>query len=55
MTAEVNQATQVATINDTVSVTGSLGCPANGSGTWNAEYLITDDEKRISTYGQPDL
>jgi hypothetical protein len=42
VTAEVNQATQVATINDTVSVTGSVGCPASGTGTWRADYLITD-------------
>jgi hypothetical protein len=43
VTAEVDQATQVATINDTVAVTGLLGCPLSGTGTWDARYLITDD------------
>ncbi len=43
VTAEVAQASQVATIADTVSVSGSVGCPASGTGTWNAQYLITDD------------
>ncbi len=43
VTAEVDQATQVATISDTVAVTGSVGCPTSGTGTWNAQYLITDD------------
>ena len=44
VTAEVNQGTQVATIADTVAVTGSVGCPASGTGTWNAQYLITDPD-----------
>ena len=43
VTAEVDQATQVATIDDTVAVTGLLGCPLSGTGQWEAEYLITDD------------
>jgi hypothetical protein len=42
VTAEVDQGSQVATIADTVAVTGSVGCPASGTGTWNAQYLITD-------------
>jgi hypothetical protein len=42
VTAEVDQASQVATIADTVAVTGSVGCPTSGTGTWNAQYLITD-------------
>jgi hypothetical protein len=43
VTAEVAQASQVATIDDVVSVTGSVGCPLSGTGTWKAQYLITDD------------
>jgi hypothetical protein len=43
VTAEVDQATQVATINDTVAVSGLLGCPLSGQGQWEAQYLITDD------------
>jgi hypothetical protein len=43
VTAEVDQATQVATIDDTVAVTGLLGCPLSGTGQWEAQYLITDD------------
>ena len=43
VTAEVDQASQVATIADTVSVSGSVGCPASGVGQWNAQYLITDN------------
>jgi hypothetical protein len=43
VTAEVDQASQVATIADTVNVSGSVGCPASGTGTWNARYLITDN------------
>ncbi|HMJ95945.1 MAG TPA: hypothetical protein VK486_08830 [Thermoleophilaceae bacterium] len=42
VTAEIDQGSQVATIADTVAVTGSIGCPASGTGTWNAQYLITD-------------
>ena len=42
VTAELDQASQVATIADTVNVTGSVGCPASGTGTWSAQYLITD-------------
>jgi hypothetical protein len=42
VTAEVDQASQVATIADTVNVSGSVGCPASGVGQWNAQYLITD-------------
>jgi hypothetical protein len=43
VTAELDQWSQVAAINDTVAVTGSVGCPASGTGQWNARYLITDD------------
>jgi hypothetical protein len=43
VTAEVDQASQIATIADTVAVSGSVGCPASGTGTWNAQYLITDN------------
>jgi hypothetical protein len=43
VSAEVDQATQVATINDTVAVTGLVGCPLSGTGQWEAQYLITDD------------
>ncbi|HMJ96854.1 MAG TPA: hypothetical protein VK486_13435, partial [Thermoleophilaceae bacterium] len=43
VTAEVDQWSQVATIADTVAVTGSVGCPASGTGTWEAEYQITDE------------
>jgi hypothetical protein len=43
VTAEVDQATQVATINDTVAVSGLVGCPLSGQGQWEAQYLITDD------------
>jgi hypothetical protein len=42
VTAEFDQASQVATIADTVFMTGSVGCSASGTGTWNAQYLITD-------------
>ena len=43
VTAEVDQASQIATISDTVAVSGVLGCPLSGTGTWNAQYQITDD------------
>jgi hypothetical protein len=43
VSAEVDQASQIATIADVVNVSGSVGCPASGTGTWNAQYLITDN------------
>jgi hypothetical protein len=43
VTAELDQATQVATIDDTLAVTGLIGCPLSGTGQWEAQYLITDD------------
>ena len=43
VTIEVDQASQIATIADTVNVSGMVGCPLSGVGTWNAQYLITDD------------
>ncbi|HMJ95946.1 MAG TPA: hypothetical protein VK486_08835 [Thermoleophilaceae bacterium] len=56
VTIEVDQASQVATINDTVAMTGSIGCPASGTGTWRADYLITgdaDEDLDLSAGGGP--
>ena len=44
LTIEVDHATQVATINDTMDVSGSIGCSPSGVGTYSAQYLITDDQ-----------
>ena len=44
VTIEVDQATQVWTINDTMNVSGSVGCPASGTGTWSGQYQTTDDQ-----------
>jgi hypothetical protein len=44
VTIEIDQATQVATIDDTMNVSGSVGCPGSGTGQWQAQYQITDDE-----------
>jgi hypothetical protein len=41
VTADVDSDTQVASINDTVDVTGLIACP--GEGQWVAQYLITDE------------
>ncbi len=44
VTIEVNQASQVATISDTMNVSGPVGCPASGTGTLNLQIGITDDQ-----------
>jgi hypothetical protein len=41
VTADVDSDTQVASIDDTVDVSGLIACP--GEGQWVAQYAITDD------------
>jgi hypothetical protein len=43
VTAEVDQASQVATIDDTMAVSGLVGCSPDGTGQWEAQYVFTDD------------
>jgi hypothetical protein len=44
LTGEFDQATQILTFGETVTVSGSVGCPLSGTATWQAQYLITDDQ-----------
>ncbi len=44
VTAELDQDSQVATINDVGDVAVSFGCPDEGPGMWSGQYLITDDQ-----------